>query len=747
MVSPAKCISGRSVADWIAAYPVVSDLCALKETAWVNPDKLPFAQAAAACPLTLADIEDAAARLERFAPYLAAVFPETAAAGGIIESPVQPIPRMQKVLKERSGTHIAGQVWVKLDSHLPISGSIKARGGIYEVLKTAEDIALHSGMLHLTDNYAVLAEERFRKLFSQYSIAVGSTGNLGLSIGIMSAKLGFQVTVHMSADARQWKKDLLRSRGVKVVEYASDYSIAVTEGRKLAAGDPHCHFVDDENSKTLFLGYAVAALRLKKQLDAQGVTVDAEHPLFAYLPCGVGGGPGGYVAAIRAAQLGAKVTLVEREHIGGTCLNIGCIPTKCLLHSAELVSEIKEQGADIGVKVSGVEVDFPQVIAHKNAVSKQLTSGVAGLLKANKVVKIDGEASFTGPKTLSVKKSDGSVEEMTADAIIVATGSVNSQPPIPGLKENPNCIDSTGALSLEKLPKSMVVIGGGVIGLELACAYAAFGTKITVVEALDHMLPMLDGDLTKIGVAHMKKMGMAFNLECPVQAVEASPVGAKVVCKNKAGGTVSFEAEKVLVAIGRKANTAMLDLDAGKLDNDRGRIKVNDKMETSVPGVYAIGDCVMGYAQLAHTASAMGEVAAENVCGHEVHYDESTNPTCVYIEPEAASVGLTEEQCKAKGIDYKVGKFPLVANGKSLIINGGEGLVKIIADAKYEEVLGMHIIGPRATDLIAEGALALRLEATVDELISTIHSHPTVTETLREAALNVEKRAIHTPNR
>ena len=461
----------------------------------------------------------------------------------------------------------------------------------------------------------------------------------------------------------------------------------------------------------------------------------------------VGGGPGGYVAAIRAAQLGAKVTVIEKEHLGGTCLNVGCIPTKCLLHSAELIEDIKNQGADIGVKVSGVEVDFPQVIAHKNAISKKLTNGIAGLFKMNKVSKIDGEASFVAPGKLSVKKADGTTEEMTADAIIVATGSVNSQPPIPGLKENPNCIDSTGALSLEALPKSMVVIGGGVIGLELACAYASFGTKITVVEAMDHMLPMLDGDLTKIGVEHMKKMGMEFNLECPVQSVEPSPVGAKVVCKNKAGETVSFEAEKVLVAIGRRANTASLNLEAGKLDNDRGRIIVNDKMETSVPGVYAIGDCVFGHAQLAHTASAMGEVAAENIMGIPAVYDEKANPTCVYIEPEAASVGLTEEQCKAQGIEYKVGKFPMSANGKALIINGGEGLVKIIADTKYGEVLGMHIIGPRATDLIAEGALAIRLEATVDELISTIHSHPTVTETMREAALNLEKRAIHTINK
>ena len=461
----------------------------------------------------------------------------------------------------------------------------------------------------------------------------------------------------------------------------------------------------------------------------------------------IGGGPGGYVAAIRAAQLGAKVTVIEKQYLGGTCLNVGCIPTKCLLHSAELMEDIKNQGADIGVKVSGVEVDFAQVIKHKNDISAKLTGGVAGLLKMNKVKKIDGEASFVAPGKLSVKKADGTTEEMTADAIIVATGSVNSQPPIPGLKENPNCIDSTGALSLEKLPKSMIVIGGGVIGLELACAYAGFGTKITVVEAMDHMLPMLDADLTKIGVAHMKKMGMEFNLECPVQSVEPSPVGAKVVCKNKAGETVSFEAEKVLVAIGRKANTASLNLEAGGLNNDRGRIIVNDKMETNVPGVYAIGDCVFGHAQLAHTASAMGEVAAENIMGIPAVYDEKTNPTCVYIEPEAASVGLTEEQCKAQGIEYKVGKFPMSANGKALILNGGEGLVKIIAGKEYGEILGMHIIGPRATDLICEGALAIGEEMTLDEIIATIHSHPTVTETMREAALQAEKRAIHTSNK
>ena len=245
----------------------------------------------------------------------------------------------------------------------------------------------------------------------------------------------------------------------------------------------------------------------------------------------------------------------------------------------------------------------------------------------------------------------------------------------------------------------------------------------------------------------MKKMGIEFNLECPVKSVESSPMGAKVICSNKVGENISFEAEKVLVAIGRKANTASLNLEAGKLDNDRGRIIVNNKMETSVPGVYAIGDCVFGHAQLAHTASAMGEVAAENIMNIPAIYEEKTNPTCVYIMPEAASAGLTEEQCKSQNIDYKVGKFPMNANGKALIINGGEGLVKIISGKEFGEILGMHIIGPRATDLITEGAMAIGGEMTLDEIISTIHSHPTVTESIREAALHAEKRAIHTNNK
>lgn len=293
---------------------MLNQLRNLEEVCWRNPKELPFAEAQKNCPLSMADVRDAADRWQRFAAYFRTAFPETG--DGIIESPLKEIPKMKVVL----GVH--APVWLKLDSHLPVSGSIKARGGVYEVLKTAEDIALRNGLLHTGEDYSVFASEPFRKLFSTYSIAVGSTGNLGLSIGIMSARLGFNVTVHMSADARQWKKDLLRSKGVTVVEYESDYSEAVKQGRLLAEQDDRCHFVDDENSQTLFLGYSVAALRLKDQLASNNVLVDVEHPLYVYLPCGVGGGPGGVAFGLKQV-FGDAVKCFFAEPTHAPCMILG----------------------------------------------------------------------------------------------------------------------------------------------------------------------------------------------------------------------------------------------------------------------------------------------------------------------------------------------------------------------------------------------------------------------------------------
>lgn len=282
-------------------HPLIKELIALNEVTWFNENIAPAAEGLKDVGLDASDIKDASDRLGRFASYLVKAFPETAESNGIIESKVRPIPAMQKALEERYGAKLQGKLWLKQDSHLPISGSIKARGGIYEVLKHAEDLAIEAGLLKYEDDYAKLFSDEFRKFFGGYSIAVGSTGNLGLSIGIMSAKLGFKVAVHMSADARQWKKDKLRSCGVTVVEYENDYSVAVAQGREEAKKDPTCFFIDDENSRTLFLGYSVAVGRLKKQFADLGVTVDKDHPLFVYLPCGVGGGPGGVAFGIKEA--------------------------------------------------------------------------------------------------------------------------------------------------------------------------------------------------------------------------------------------------------------------------------------------------------------------------------------------------------------------------------------------------------------------------------------------------------------
>ena len=310
------------IVELIKTHPLVKDLIALKEVTWFNPEIAPTAEGFKDVGLTKDDIADAAARLNRFAPYIAKAFPETQPSKGIIESQVRPIPKMQQALTERFGMPLSGKLWLKQDSHLPISGSIKARGGIYEVLKHAEDLAVQAGLLKYEDDYSKLFSDEFRQFFSQYSIAVGSTGNLGLSIGIMSAKLGFKVSVHMSADAREWKKQKLRANGVNVVEYKTDYSVAVANGRKEAQKDPTCFFIDDENSRTLFLGYSVAGERLKKQFATLDVTVDNEHPLFVYLPCGVGGGPGGVAFGLKNA-FGDAVHCIFAEPTHSPCMLLG----------------------------------------------------------------------------------------------------------------------------------------------------------------------------------------------------------------------------------------------------------------------------------------------------------------------------------------------------------------------------------------------------------------------------------------
>ena len=315
-------ILGKTLESWCASYPLMRDLVALQETTWFNPGVAPVAQAIGDVGLTEADVADASARLTRFASYLRQAFPETASSGGIIESDIVPVSHLQQLLGERYNQVLTGSLWLKRDSHLPISGSIKARGGIYEVLKHAEDLALAENFLTLEDDYAVLHSDKARAFFGQYKIAVGSTGNLGMSIGIMGAALGFQVTVHMSADARQWKKDKLRAHGVTVIEYASDYSVAVAQGREQAEADPACHFVDDENSVNLFLGYAVAAERLKQQLAAAQITVDAQHPLFVYLPCGVGGAPGGVAFGLKLA-FGDAVHCIFAEPTHSPCMMLG----------------------------------------------------------------------------------------------------------------------------------------------------------------------------------------------------------------------------------------------------------------------------------------------------------------------------------------------------------------------------------------------------------------------------------------
>ncbi|MDD5922165.1 MAG: dihydrolipoyl dehydrogenase [Eubacteriales bacterium] len=455
----------------------------------------------------------------------------------------------------------------------------------------------------------------------------------------------------------------------------------------------------------------------------------------------IGGGPGGYTCAIRLAQLGAKkVTVIEKSKMGGTCVNIGCIPTKVLVHSGDVAASFKSMD-DIGVVGEFKGVNWDKVQAKREYIVNRMSSGVDSLMKANKVKVIKGTAEFADKKTLKVTTNDGKTENMKFDQIIIATGSKNSTPPIPGI-DIPEVIGSTEALSLPKQPKSMIIVGGGVIGLEFATAYGEMGTKITVLEALPRLLPPMDGELTKSLEGVLKQQGVDIHLECKVTKFESTKNGAKVTVDHN-GKTESYEAEKVLVAIGRRTNTDGLKLEKAGIENDRGRITVNDRQETNVPGIWAIGDCV-GKTMLAHTAMAMGEVCAENLMGGDSHY-KGVEPSAVYCNPEFAGVGMTEEQVKEKGIPYHVGKFPLTANAKALIENGGIGTIKFIVDDKYGEILGCHILGARASDLISEPAIAMDMEGTIDDIIATTHAHPTIYEAIRDAACVTEDRPMNFP--
>jgi len=456
----------------------------------------------------------------------------------------------------------------------------------------------------------------------------------------------------------------------------------------------------------------------------------------------IGSGPGGYVAAIRAAQLGGEVVIVEEDKIGGTCLNVGCIPTKALLHTAELY-EGALHGETYGV-MAEVKIDFTKAQKRKEDIVNQLVGGVKGLLKANKVQVVKGHGTLISNRQVKVQVKGKEDVVFEADKIIVATGSTPFIPPIEGV-EGKHCITSTGALELSEIPKSMVIVGGGVIGVEIASMYNAMGTKVVVVEMQPEILPNMDVELVKMLKKQLISKGIKFHTSAKVVKISDLGKEARVDVLDQDGKSIELTGEKVLLSVGRKTNVAGVGLEALGVQIERGKILVDEKMQTNVDGVYAIGDC-NGKMMLAHVASYQGEVAAENAMGHESRASLRSNPACIYTNPEFASVGVTEEIAKENKISYKVGRFSLAGNGKSLIM-GSEGTVKVIVGTKYGEILGVHILGPRATDLIGECALAIEMETTVDELIKTIHAHPTVSEAIKEAMLASDNRAIHMPNR
>ncbi len=461
----------------------------------------------------------------------------------------------------------------------------------------------------------------------------------------------------------------------------------------------------------------------------------------------IGTGPGGYVCAIRAAQLGMKVAVVEKRPThGGTCLNIGCIPSKALLHASDVFEEAGHTFETLGIKIGKPKLDLATMMKHKQSVVDDNVNGIAYLFKKNKITDYIGTGSISAPGKVTVTADDGKTTELDAKNIVIATGSDSAS--IPGVAidiDEKTIVSSTGALELDKVPAHMVVVGGGVIGLELGSVWRRLGSKVTVVEFQDHILGAMDLDTSKQFLRMLKKQGMDFMLSSKVTAVETK--GKKqLVTVEHAGGEAdaeTLEADVVLVSTGRVPFTKGLGLEAAGVEMDeRGRVKTDGHYRTNVQGIFAIGDVIDG-PMLAHKAEDEGVALAEIIAGKAGHVNYDVIPGVVYTEPEVASVGKTEEELKAAGVSYKVGKFPFSANGRARAMNATDGFAKVLADAASDRVLGVHIVGKGAGDLIHEAAVLMEFGGSSEDMARTCHAHPTMSEAVKEAALAVEKRQIH----
>ena len=457
----------------------------------------------------------------------------------------------------------------------------------------------------------------------------------------------------------------------------------------------------------------------------------------------IGGGPGGYVCAIRSAQLGLKTACIEsRGSLGGTCLNVGCIPSKSLLNLSENYNKAKNDFSRQGIELSGVKLNIEKMMSNKEKTVQVLTKGVEFLFKKNKVTYIKGKGVVFSKNDVVVY-NDGEKKSYKAKNIIIATGSQSTS--LPGIEiDEKNIVSSTGALSFNKVPEKLVVIGGGYIGLEMGSVWSRLGSKVTVVEYLDHVTPGMDKEISTEFKKILTKQGINFKLNCKVTSVQ-NVLNKTVVgfTNNQTSERTRMECDKVLVSVGRKPYTEGLNLSKiGVKKDEKGRIEVNEKLQTTVPNIYAIGDVIKG-PMLAHKAEEEGIAVAEIIAGQAGHVNYNVIPGVIYTSPEVATVGKTEEQLKSEKRNYKIGKFPFIANSRAKVNNETEGFVKILADAKTDKVLGVHIIGPHSGDMIAEMALAMEFGASAEDIARTCHAHPTHTEAIKEAALAVDKRPIH----